>query len=218
MKPKQCILSQNRCGLAGWLLLLASAAFVVVAGGCGDLNDNPNNSSLGVTVAFNDNGSASASGSEPNQQSPQAITSPAGEQVLTLVVGAIVITHEKVPGGGIVPYTFADINTLNETQRELLEKDAEQSVVFLEIVQLPTASNFVEFDIPPDNAGKWQLIAVGMRHRIEALDEILDNSPIYYGFIDTFLNNLVTPGTAVTQTLLLDPGCGLQFQPQPPCP
>ncbi len=137
--------------------------------------------------------------------------------MLTIIIGAIVITHEKVVGEGIQPYTSTDISSIDDRQRDLLEADAEQSVNFLEIVQLPTADDVVSFPIPPGNAGKWQLFGVGMRHRIENLGEIQDDSPIYYGFIGEFLNNKVSPGDTIGATLTLKPACNTTYQPSPPC-
>ena len=205
------------------LLLLAVPALLLVLGGCGGLNDDPADGGLSVRFGFSDSGGASSAEASPATAEPQvtaepqAIVSPKGD-VLTVVIGAIVITQEKNPGNGIEAYTTADVATgIEETQREALESDLEQSITFLEIVQLPTSEDTVSFPIPPDNAGKWQLLAVGMRHRIEALDEIENNSPIYYGFIGQFLNGQVTAGQEVSQSLQLIAACGID-DPIVPCP
>ena len=208
-------------GKISLLLPLAVAALFLVLGGCGGLNDDPAGGGLTVRFGFADSGGGSSSEasaqSSPDTAEPQAITSdPAYEEVLSVVIGAIVITHEKDVGGGIQPYIADDINTapgITDRQRELLESDLEQSIVFMEIIQLPHPDDNVEFPIPPDNAGKWQLLAVGMRHRIEALSEIQSDSPIFYGFIGEFLNGQVAPGEEISKTLTLDPACGSTFQP-----
>ena len=192
---------------------LIAAALLALTAGCGEFNDDPFNGGFIVRLGFDESAQQSAS---TGASTTQSITFPEGvnEKVLTLIVGPIVITHEKTPGGGIQPYTSEA--EVTDTNRELLEKDAEQSVVYLEIVQLPNPDNAVEFEIPPDSAGRWQLIAVGLRERREALAEILDTDPIWYGFTPDFLDDDVKLG--VTQfTLTLEPACSLTTTPDPPC-
>ena len=205
------------------LLPLAVSALLLVLGGCGGLNDDPAGGGLSVRYGFSgsdDGSSAQASSAtiEPQAIEPQAIESPPlYEEVLTIVIGAIVITHEKTEGNGIEPYAAEDITEgtgITDRQRELLEADLEQSIVFMEIVQLPTTDDFVSFPIPPDNAGQWQLLAVGMRRRIEALSDIVSDSSIFYGFIDEFLNGKVTPGEELSLFLKLLPACGSRYEPK----
>ena len=208
----------GRGGRISLPLPLAVAALLLVLGGCGGLNDDPAGGGLSVRYGFSDLGNGSKAQASSATAEPQAITSPAGEEVLSIVIGAIVITHEKVVGNGIEAYDATDISAgITDRQRDLLESDLEQSIVFMDIVQLPTTDDSVSFPIPPDNAGQWQLVAVGMRHRILALSEIQSDSPIYYGFIGQFLNGQVTPGEEISQVLDLDPACGTTFEPVPPC-
>ena len=201
------------------LLLLAVSALLLVLGGCGGLNDDPAGGGLTVRYGFSDSGDGSSSQASSATLEPLTlILPPEDEEVLTIVIGAIVITHEKVSGNGIEAYTIDDVAAgIGESQEELLKSDLEQSIVFMEIVQLPTDDDFVEFRIPPDNAGQWQLLAVGMRHRIEALSDIQSDSPIYYGFIDEFFNGKVTPGQKLSEVLTLIPTCGTANQPEGPC-
>lgn len=210
-------LRRRQCGRGGkisLLLLLSVAALLLVLGGCGGLNDNPAGGGLSVRYRFSDSGDDSTAKASSATAEPQAITSdPLYEDVLSLVIGAIVITHEKVVGNGIEAYNALDIPNITDRQKDLLESDLEQSIVFMEIIQIPSPSDSAEFPIPPDNAGQWQLLAVGMRHHIEALSEIQSDSPIFYGFIDEFLNGKVTPGEEISQVLNLDPACGSTNQP-----
>ena len=211
----------RKVGLHGPPAMLLGAAMVLaLAAGCGDLNDEPSQGGMRVTVGFSDTTSSSTaeSGSQTTSSSPQAITSPTvGTPVLSLIVGAIVIRHEKNVGSGIQPYTTGDATNLTIRQRDLLEAEAEQSVEFIELVQLPHPTDFVEFTLPPTNAGPWQLVGVGLQHSIKTLDQIQGDSPIYYGFIGQFLNGQIVPGQP-TFTLSLEPACLLPQAPVTPCP
>lgn len=193
---------------------LALAALVsLLLVGCGDLNDNPYQGGLSVQVDFSNMPQPAPSNGGMEEQS---ITfTGTGEEVLSVVLGAIVITHTATPYSNVTVATLLD-----ETQRELLETDAEQSVQYLEIIQLPYPEDSVSFPIPPETAGNWQLVAVGMRHSIATLGEIENNSPIWYGFIDQFLNGVAQPGQVLDKTLTLVPGCLLDDPPLnviPPC-
>jgi hypothetical protein len=198
-------------------VLLSAAALVTVLGGCGGLNDNPNPGGLAVAVEF-----PKADGAQTAGVATQALTfTGEGEQVLTVVVGAIVINHDKAGDGVIRPYNNTDILNLTERQRDLLEADAKQSVIHLEVVPLPWPLDYVEFDIPPDNAGPWQLFAVGLRNQVFTVSDITSESPIWYGFIDKFLNNQAAPGQFVG-TVLMEAVCSASLPDNnpgsPPCP
>ena len=218
-KPFYSLRQRTTTGGGKILLLVLGSALLLVLGGCGGLNDDPARGGLSVRFGFADSGGASSAEAssataEPNISSP---TAP-DEEVLSIVIGAIVITHIKDGASVITPYDSFDIANLSERERELLESDLTQSLEFLEIVQLPTAEDTVGFKIPLDNSGQWQLLAVGMRHRIETLAQIEDNSPIYYGFIGEFLNGQVTVGETIPQTLTLIAACAIDDQPVGPCP
>lgn len=206
-------------------VVLCAAAVLMLAGGCGQFNDNPNNSGLTVQFGFNDGAApASADGSS----TPLAIVGPSqGAPVFTVVVGAIVVTPlgSGTPAecGGVVGgcYTSADTDNLTDAQREQLEQDAKQSALYMELVQLPTAEDTVEFRIPPKEAGLWQLIAVGLRTPRYALEDITDIDPIWYGFTGEYLNGKVVPGQIYPKPLDLNPWCapGNPNPPgSPPCP
>jgi hypothetical protein len=197
------------------IALLAAAGLLVGLGGCGDLNDNPNPGGLAVAVEF-----PNAGGPQTGGVSTQALTfTGGGETVQTLVVGALVINHDKLGNGVILPYTSTDILTLTARQRDLLEEDAKQSVIHLEVVPLPWPQNYVEFMIPPENAGPWQVFAVGLRNQVFTVSDITSNSPIWYGFFPGFLNN-VTPGQNVG-TILMEAICSPELPDNnpgsPPC-
>jgi hypothetical protein len=193
---------------------LCAAALLVLAGGCGQFNDDPNPAGMGVRYQFNGGGANPAS--VDGSSTPQAIIGPVGgTPVFTVVVGAIVVTPLGTGPGGA--YTQTDALNLTDAQREQLEQDAIQSAVYMELVQLPSAEDSVEFRIPPSGAGNWQLIGVGLRNPRLALEEIQNIDPIWYGFIGEFLNGKVVPGQVYPTPLALDPWCGPQ-NPNPPLP
>ncbi len=193
---------------------LIAAALLALTAGCGQFNDDPFDGGFIVRPEFDGSAQQSATAST-GTSTPQAIVfTEAGPDVLTLVVGPIVITHSRDGSGTILAYT--DELQVTDTNRELLEQDALQSVQFLEVVQLPQPGDTVEFSIPPDNAGLWQLIAVGLRIRRNTLEEIQNTDPIWYGFTGRFLNEEVKQGKTDFD-LMLEAGCSLDSPPVPPC-
>lgn len=217
MKPK--VDAEKRRSLAGTrplsrLTFLLTAALLALSlpllAGCGDLNDNGFEGGLSVRISnMNELPQVQSSSGGAGEFTGQAIVGPAqGEAVLTVVVGAIVISR-------VSPYTNAEVSSgnLSDAERAALEDDAEQSVQFLELVQLPHPEDTISFRIPPENAGDWQLIAVGMRHSITALDQVQSDSPIWYAFTDNFQNDIVNVGDTVTLTM--QPWCG-PSNPSPP--
>ncbi len=193
---------QDRNGTLAGLFkaaFLPAALLVVIPlmmAGCGEPYPA---SGLTVTVNFDELPQLQSSGE--GGFSTQAITGPTDPNtasVLSVVVGAIVISRST-------PYTNLDLTPgaggFTSAEQEALETDAKNSVEFISIIQLPYPSNTVSFKIPPKNAGNWQVAAVGLRKDIGALDEI-ENSTIWYGFTDTFMNDVVGTGSVVDLTMV----------------
>lgn len=201
MKPQAADRPQPRLrGVA--LVGLCAAALLVLAGGCGEFNDNPFPGGLTVGLGFAEGGSGTSSTSSTDGTSgTQVVTPPPNcEDVKTVVVGAIVIRHSRDFSGVIKPYRDeADVNDANE---DLLQADAEQSAEFLRITQAPIP-DAVEFTIPPNGAGPWQLVAVGLRNRREAIADIVDTDITWYGFVGEFLNGKVLPGETIGTELVM---------------
>lgn len=198
--------------MGSWVVALCAAAVLVLAGGCGQFNDNPSEGGMSVRYEF-------AQPAATNGTSTRAIAwdpTLGGEAVLSLVVGAIVIT-EHLGHGPDGAYDETNVDTLSDAQRQSIEDAAKQSLQYLEVVGLPTDSNSVDFKIPPKNAGTWQLVAIGLRHAVKTLDEVQDDSPIWYGFIGEFLNGKVNPGEEYPVPLVLHPWCA-PANANPPAP
>jgi len=101
--------------------------------------------------------------------------SPATTQVYSLVVGAVVITFTD--------QALASDTTLSDTLTDALEEDVKNSIVYFKIVDLPTAEDFVEFNLPPEAAGFWQVAAIATRAPISTFDDLSQDSiGVYYGF------------------------------------
>ena len=194
-----------------YLAALGAAVLLVLAGGCG--NDNPYPGGMSVQVAFQGatSGTSSTMAWNPATQGPL--------EVKSVVVGAIVITHNRggCPGGATL-CAYSDVSQVTTTNRDLLQTDAEQSVNFLEINVITGDTAEVEFPIPPNAAGPWQLIGIGLKNDLsqDGLAEITSVDPIWYGFVPEFLNGKVVPGTLYPTPLTLQPWCSSTGGPVQP--
>jgi hypothetical protein len=156
-----------------------------------------------VSVAFGGGGGLKNGLTGPSE--------PGDEPVVSLVVGAVVIT---LPGA---PVKNSQVATLSEEQKDHLADDAIQSAAYLTIVDVPNSDDSISFLIPPATSGNWQLIGVGSRNHIDTLQDFDDkkDSAIWYGFTDDFQNNIVKPGDSTTLDLVA--GCALDKPPVGPC-
>ncbi len=188
----------------GLTLTAVATLAMVAAGGCGELSNDSPAKNITVIVGFG----ASGGGSVPLLDG--AIVPPSGEPVVSIAVGAIVISRAT-------PYDSAD--DVTEAESEQLVEDAIQSAAFITIEDLPFAGDAISFLIPPDTAGNWQLVAVGSRIDIDVLqdfegtDDLDRAAPIWYGFTPgpDFQNEQIEPGDTITLTL--QPGCVLLDPP-----
>lgn len=184
--------------VAALALLAGMIAFSVVS--CGELNDNPAPDGIiaRVTLPGSDSTGAMGLSSPPNS-----------EPIISMVVGALVITYRDTP--------VEDVDAIDAEEQQNLEDDALQSAKYLEVFDLPTDDDVVSFRIPPDEAGNWQLIGVGVRVDIDTLADLgdEDDPAIWYGFSTDFLNDQVEPGDEVP--LVLQPACSIDNPPVPPC-
>jgi len=109
--------------------------------------------------------------------------SAATTDVLTLIIGAVAIGFQDTPLGANTAITDA--------LKDSLQQATIDSTQFIALTRLPASNPFVEFDVPPPAATHWQVVVVGTRDTIHYLDQLKDDSSIYYGF------NQNAQGTAV---------------------
>ncbi len=79
---------------------LIAAALLALTAGCGEFNDDPLGGSIIVRPKFDGSAQQSATASTGASTSQSITFTGAGEDVLTLIVGPIVITH-SLDGSGI---------------------------------------------------------------------------------------------------------------------
>jgi len=203
------------------LVALCAATLLVLAGGCGQFNDNPNQAGMSFTMSFK-GADASGTSSTMSWNTSTLGTIP----VKSVIVGAIVIRHNNgncAAGVSVCPYT--SVTQVNDTNRDALQNDAEQSVNFLEINPISDGNDTeVEFPIPPNAAGPWQLVGIGLKNDLSAagIAQVTSLDPIWYGFVGAFLNDSVVPGELYPVPLILEPWCatpngGPLADGSPPC-
>ena len=146
--------TRNRGGTRCAALWVAAAALIgaVALTGCDALNDNPAGGSK-VIVSFD--------GMSGNSAINGAIVTPSNsEEIKSLIVGAIVITHTTTP--------YQNADDVDDTAKDNIKDDAIQSAAYLTIEDLPYSGNSISFLIPPAASDNWQLVGVGTRDNIDA--------------------------------------------------
>lgn len=203
----------------GAILAVVLAVALLALGGCGDFNKRSGGGGLTVSFGFAGFGGGGSSTLAAGSTTQGITFTGLGDKVESVVVGAIVITHPNGsgPGGAFQP---GDETTISTSDKDLLEEDVKASLKYLVIETLPASSNFVSFLLPADYADvNWQLVAVGLRKKIDYLTDIAEDSPIWFGFSNGFLNGKVGPGDEAP-AITLQPWCapGNKYPPgTPPC-
>ncbi len=161
---------------------------VFVTSGCKELSNDPPESSGNMVVNLGDiqkQLSVSSTNNSSNGQS-QSVTvpgsSPASDEVKSLLVGAFVVTTRDTPYTKDVPIT--------DTVEDDLKDELSGSVDYIKIVSLPTEKDYIEFPYPKSELSKWQVIAVALNFDINQFAELgeddHENSILYFGFSDKF--------------------------------
>ena len=149
------------------LSLLALAA-------CDGNGNPPNRATLRVDLASLSQ-QLGATGGYTGQSIGQG-SSPATTPVSSLLIGPVVVTFTSDP--------ITVNSTLTDTLVDSLASDVQNSIAYFRIEALPSASDTVEFDLPPEEAGGWQMVAIATSIPINSFDNLVNSpgSAIYYGF------------------------------------
>ena len=139
-------------------LFLTMIVSALLLSSCKELTNKKDSSST-ISVDLNDikqqlNASDRAS---------QSITG-AGD-TKALIIGAIVISRAT-------PYTSGE--TLTKTEEDALVDDLVNSINYITLVDLPVAEDYVEFLIPPETAGNWQVIVLAINFSVDTIGDLAD--------------------------------------------
>ena len=134
--------------------LTALTALVLSLSGCG-LNDNPYPAATLNPVWPTSGGYQSLMAGPTDPDLP----------VLTVVVGAVVITHTDQP--------YLDGSTVTSTQQVDFEDDLLNSASYFTVSRLSLVGSSISFQIPPPAAGpNWQIFAVGVQYSGDTLTDV----------------------------------------------
>jgi hypothetical protein len=184
------------------LWALGAVAALALLAGCNGGTPHSGDGMISVDLApiiQQMGGGSDKSSASANRVSPEAISGPgttaSTTDVLTLIVGAIIVDFTDTPLG---PNTSLDTTTRNN-----IKNDAIDSIKFISLVQLPTGSDTISFLVPPAGSKHWQVIVAGTRDSVTTLDSIADDSVIWYGFNTDTSNNpfFLTSSTLGNQTI-----------------
>jgi hypothetical protein len=140
----------------GNFLLLAMMISVLVLSSCKELT-NEKDSSNSISVDLND-----IKQQLNESRSSQSISGSGGAK--TLVIGAIVVSRST-------PYTTGELSSFEEDE---LVEDLVNSINYITLVELPVAKDYVEFQIPPNTAGYWQVVVVAVNFDVNTLGDLDD--------------------------------------------
>jgi hypothetical protein len=160
--------------------------------GCGEFNDNPRETEMKLTVDISElkkqfGYSSDSDNGDSLGKEFRGISGPGDSEatsaVESLVIGAIVITARDTP------YTTDEV--LTDKDMEDIEDDVLNSAAYIDFVNLRTTEDdTVEFTVPPPGAGNWQVAAIGVDFKMEALIDLdrdeHDDAVMYYGFTPRF--------------------------------
>lgn len=142
-------------------LFLAMVVSALALSSCRELLTNEkDSSSISISVDLND---IKQQLNESESRSSQSITGSGGAKAL--VIGAIVVTRNT-------PYTSGEV--LTQAQEDALVEDLANSINYITLVNLPVSKDYIEFLIPPDTAGHWQVVVVAVNFAVDNLGDLAD--------------------------------------------
>jgi len=150
------------------LIILACLA-VLAGNGCKDLNDNPppiqeETARINIEelqLQMNANPGAREEGADRSVTITNTGVSSAARKLL---VGAFLRTGSSTP----VPSDYEITGSVTTFIGDSLTDSAD----FLQLIDLPTASSYIEFKVPPQSAGNWQVGAIAFSTQPETINDI----------------------------------------------
>ncbi len=148
--------------------------------GCKELsNDSDDSQTFSIDLADIKSQLSNNQSSSSDNNVSNSITS---STVKSLVLGAIVVTKRDTP--------YVSGETLTDAEEDDLAEDALNSANYISIVDLPVADDSIDFLIPPETAGNWQILVVALDFNLDTLGDLdgyeSKGSIIYTGFTPNF--------------------------------
>ncbi len=162
-------------------LLALSAIFALVSIGCKEMSNEADGSKTLTIDLANIKEQLEPVGPAPSLlgASSGSITS---STVKSLVLGAIVVTSRSDP--------YLSTTKVTEKIEEDLKQEAINSVNYLSVVDLPINEDYIEFLVPPQTAGKWQVAVVSFDFNLDVLADWEDYESkgkiLHKGFTEGF--------------------------------
>ena len=157
---------------------------VLVITGCKELSNDPPEKTGNLVVNLGDIQKQLGLSSSSNRLESSTVpgNSDATNEVKSLLVGAFVVTTRNTP--------YAKDVAITDEISENLKDELAGSVDYIQIVNLPTDSDTIEFPYPKSDLSRWQVIAVALDFSIKEFAELgedaHDSSIIYFGFSENF--------------------------------
>ncbi len=189
--------------------IVFTAGLIVL--GCKQFNDDPAERSDTITVDVqkiqNQLGYTKADAVKSQNSGSSNISPPtdtdASNAVRSILIGAMVVTSRSTP--------YTSTTALTEAEVENMEDDLLNSVNYFKMINLPTTSTYLTFDVPPETAGNWQVVAVGLDFDISVFDDLSkeehDGAVIYAGFVERFFTRNDVGDGVLGDDLLMKRAC-----------
>ncbi len=195
------------------IVIFASLLFT----SCKEMNDDPadkkaslnlNLKNIQHQLGYTDQQIASSRGVSSALTQPG--DSPATSTVNVLIIGSITVNGLDGRRGNN-PYSIFE--PLTSDLKDDLEADLTNSANFIETIILPTSSETVEFKLPPEGAGNWQVVAAAVNfsslsgNTPPTLQEAAEEDILYAGYSSNMYNTPNVLKNGISETLILQRNC-----------
>jgi hypothetical protein len=159
------------------MMIAVLALMTLGLAGCKSLDSDTTKVSIDISGVLDNLATNSSSSSTSNSpQNSDRISSPEPSDAQTAVKTLLIVPLTFSKHGQ--PYSF---DTFDDDTEEDFEDDAANSANFIKYIQLPTASDTVEIEVPTISEG-WQLLSAATVEKVEDSGDIEDATLAYIGF------------------------------------